>query len=60
MDIARVVVHTDGDKGAVPEELDSITEQLGGDEVTEPTGQLLILSHHRGDVGQPCQRQISL
>ena len=52
VNITRVVVHTDGYKGPVPEELEPISEQLSWDEVAEPGGQLLILSHHRGDVGQ--------
>ena len=56
MDIARVVVHTDGYKGAMSEELDPITQELGRDEVTEPGGQLLILSDHGGDVGQACDQ----
>ena len=58
MNIARVVVRTDGYEGPVSEELDPVTEQLSGDEVAEPGGQLLGLPHHRGDVGQACQREI--
>ena len=58
MDITRVVVNTDGNKGPVSEELDPVTEQLSRDEVTEPGGELLSLSHHRGDVGQACQAEI--
>ena len=57
--ITRVVVHTDGYKGAMSEELDPITEELGRDEVTEPGGQLLTLPHHGGDVGQACQGEQS-
>ena len=60
MHIARVVVNTDGNKGPVSEELDPVTEQLSRDEVTEPGGELLSLPHHRGDVGQACQREIIL
>ena len=58
MNIARVVVHTDGYEGPVSEELDPVTEQLSGDEVAEPGGQLLGLPHHRGDVGQAWRTQI--
>ena len=60
MHIARVVVHTDWYKGAMSEELDPITEELGRDEVTEPGGQLLTLPHHRGDVGQAWQGEESI
>ena len=60
MNITRVVVDTDGYEGPVSEELEPIPQQLGWDEVTEPAGQLLILPHHRGDVGQAWRREISL
>ena len=55
VDIARVVVHTDGHEGPVLQELDPVTHQLCRDEVAEPGGQLLALPHHRGDVGQACR-----
>ena len=55
MNIARVVVDTDGNEGPVSEELDPVTEQLSGNEVAEPGGEVLSLSHHRGDVGQACR-----
>ena len=60
MDISRVVVDTDGYEGSVSEELEPIAEQLSRDEVAEPGGQLLVLSDHRGDVGQTCRGDVRL
>ena len=58
MNIARVVVDTDGNEGPVSEELEPIAKELSGDEEAEPGGEFLTLSDYRGDIGETCETQI--